>query len=67
MPARKKSTANKRSPTKVIIGRERFAKICAVEGIKPSAATKKRVARFDRDGLSAAERRRQIIKVYEKG
>jgi hypothetical protein len=67
MPTRKKSAAKKPVPTKLIIGRVRFAKISAVEGIKPSAAMKKRVARFDRAGLSPAERRREIIKAHKKG
>lgn len=66
MLIRKKSAANKRVATSRVIGRERFAKISAVEGIKPSGAMKKRVAQFDRDGLSAAERRREIIKAYKK-
>jgi hypothetical protein len=64
MPA-KKSAAKKRV-TKVVIGRERFAKISAVESITPSAAMRKRVAQFDRLGLSAAERRREIIKAHKK-
>jgi hypothetical protein len=57
----------KKRVTKVVIGRERFAKISAVEGIQPSAAMRKRVAQFDRQGLSAAERRREIIKAHKKG
>ncbi|WP_157195859.1 hypothetical protein [Bradyrhizobium sp. YR681] len=52
---------------KVVIGRARFAKISAVEGIVPSTAMKARVARFDRQGLSAAERRREIIDAHKKG
>jgi len=67
MPVPKKSVARKRAVSKLVIGRERFAKISAVEGIKPSAAMKKRVAQFDRDGLSPAERRREIIKAHKKG
>ncbi len=65
MPTRKKSSAKRIA--KVVIGRERFAKISAVEGIRPSAAMRKRVAQFDRQGLSAAERRREIIKAHKKG
>lgn len=52
---------------RVVIGRERFAKISAVEGILPSAGMKKRVAQFDREKLSAAARRREIIKAHKKG
>lgn len=66
MPGPKKSSAKKRVP-KVVIGRERFAMISAVEGITPSAAMRNRVAQFDRLGLSAAERRREIIKAHKKG
>jgi hypothetical protein len=65
MPSSKKSAAKKRVAPKVVIGRVRFARISAVEGIKPSAAMKKRVARFDRAGLSPAERRREIIKAHK--
>ncbi len=66
MQTRKKSAADKRAAATRVIGRERFAKISAVEGIKLSSAMKKRIAQFDRDGLSAAERRREIVKAYKK-
>jgi hypothetical protein len=60
--------SSKRTPSaKFVIGRERFTQISAVEGIKPSAAMKKRTAEFERQGLSPAERRREIIKAYRKG
>jgi hypothetical protein len=52
--------------TTTTIGRDRFEKICAVEGIKLTPAMKKRFAEFDRKGLSPAERRREILKVYGK-
>jgi hypothetical protein len=65
MPAPKKTTSKKRA-AKHVIGRERFAKISAVEGIKPSPAMSRRIAEFDQQGLSAAERRREIIKAYKK-
>jgi len=51
----------------ITLGRERFAKISAVEGIKLTADMKKRAAEFDRLGLSAGERRRSIISTYRKG
>jgi hypothetical protein len=53
-------------PQTITIGRDRFEKICAVEGIKLTVAMKKRFAEFDRKGLSTAERRREIIKIYDK-
>jgi DUF1009 family protein len=49
-----------------VIGRDRFEKISAVEGIKVTAAMKKREAEFDRDGLSAEQRRRLIIEAHRK-
>ena len=67
MPIRKKTDPGKRISAQFVIGRERFAQISAVEGIKPTAAMKKRAAEFERQGLSPAERRREIIKVYRKG
>jgi hypothetical protein len=50
----------------MILGRERFAKISAVEGIELTAGMKKRVADFDRRGLSGEERRLAIIRAYRK-
>jgi hypothetical protein len=67
MPVAKKTSPSKRVSAKFVLGRERFALISAVEGIKPTAAMKKRAAEFERRGLSPAERRREIIKVYRKG
>jgi hypothetical protein len=67
MAARKKSGVNKRISAKFVIGRERFAQISAVEGIKPTATMKKRAAIFEKQGLTPAERRREIIKTYRKG
>jgi len=65
MPARTKPTSIKRSTSKFVIGTERFSKISAVEGIKLTPAMKKRAASFDELGLTAAERRREIIKIYK--
>jgi hypothetical protein len=66
MPTRTKSGANKRASAKFVIGMERFTRISAVEGIKPTAAMKKRSERFEREGLSPAQRRKEIIKAYTK-
>uniref|UniRef100_Q07TS7 Uncharacterized protein n=1 Tax=Rhodopseudomonas palustris (strain BisA53) TaxID=316055 RepID=Q07TS7_RHOP5 len=49
-----------------VIGRDRFEQISAVEGIKVTAAMKKREAEFDRDGLTAEQRRRSIIDAHRK-
>jgi hypothetical protein len=67
MPIQKKSGSNKRVSAKFVIGRERFTQISAVEGIKFTGAMKERSARFERDGLSHAERRKEIIKAHKKG
>ena len=52
---------------KATLGRERFAKISAVEGIELTALMRQRIAEFDRRGLSAAERRRSIVRFYRNG
>jgi hypothetical protein len=44
-----------------ILGRERFARISAVEGIALTPAMRADLERFDREGLTAAERRRAIL------
>ena len=51
----------------VILGRHRFAKISAVEGIELSPAAKKRAAEYDRLGLSSEERVRRIVAIHRKG
>jgi hypothetical protein len=48
------------------IGRARFAKISAVEGIVLTPGMEKRIADFERAGLSAKERRESIIRAYRK-
>ena len=67
MPNRKKTVANDRlASAELVIGRERFVRISAVEGIVPTAAMKKRLADFEKRGLTAAERRKEIIKAHSK-
>jgi hypothetical protein len=51
----------------IILGRDRFARISAVEGIELTPAMKRRAAEFDRRGLSGEERRRSIIRLYRGG
>ncbi len=48
------------------LGQDRFAKISAVEGIVLTRQMRSRIAEFDRQGLSAEERRRAIIRAYRK-
>ncbi len=66
---KKRGSPPKQRSTKtgLVIGRERFAKISAVEGIELSPDMKRRAADFDRRGVSGAERRRAIVRAYRKG
>jgi hypothetical protein len=48
------------------LGRERFAKISAVESIELTPSMKQRAAEFERHGLSAEERRRAIVRAHRK-
>lgn len=50
-----------------VIGRRRFEKISAVEGIVLNERMVARVAEFDRRSASAEERRSTIIRAYRKG
>jgi hypothetical protein len=43
-----------------VLGRDRFARISAVEGVALTPEMRAALERFDRDGLSAAERRSAI-------
>jgi len=56
----KAATAGKR----FALGRDSFAKISAVEGIRLTREMKQDFREFDRKGLSAAERRRAIVNKY---
>lgn len=49
-----------------VVGRARFAKICAVEGIHLTPAMEKRAAEAGRKGLTADEYRRTIVSSYRK-
>jgi len=54
----------KRSNSRPVIGHDRFAKISAVEGIPRNAELDADFRRFDARKLSAAERRRLLIRKY---
>ena len=58
-----------RRPTKIgtVIGRDRFAKISAIEGVELTEAAKMRAAKFENLGLSADERIRAIVAAHRKG
>jgi hypothetical protein len=47
-----------------VLGRERFAKISAVEGVARTPAMKEQEKEFDRQGLTVEERHREIIRTY---
>jgi hypothetical protein len=49
-----------------VVGRERFAKISAVEGIQLSKSMKARAMEADRAGLSDQQKREAIIAVHRK-
>lgn len=50
----------------ITLGRDRFARISAVEGIVVSPAGKQRAEEADRLGLSGEERRLRIERAYRK-
>jgi len=52
---------------KFTLGRERFAKISAVEGLKLTPEMKRRIAELDRKGLKSEERIRAIVAAHRKG
>ena len=53
-----------RSGSTYTVGRERFAKISAVEGIRTSRRVDQDFRDFDKKGLSPAERRRELANKY---
>lgn len=58
------SKSSKRVAKGYVLGRERFAKISAVEGISLTPAMEADFREFERKGLSAEDRRRIIGKKY---
>jgi hypothetical protein len=75
IPTMKKLKSSKAKGSKVprnsktgefTIGRDRFAKISAVEGIALTKQMRMRSAEFDKMGMSAEERRSAIIRSYRK-
>ena len=51
-------------PAGFMIGRVAFEKISAVEGIRPTEASRSRAIESELRGLSAEERRREIIRAH---
>jgi hypothetical protein len=50
-----------------VVGRVRFAKISAVEGIHLTEAMEERATEADRKGLTPEEYRRTIVRSHRKG
>jgi len=60
------SKSVKRTSKGYVLGRSRFAKISAIEGIRMTAAMEADFHEFERKGLSAEDRRRAIGRKYGK-
>ncbi len=66
MPKSKRPVAKAKKTGGFVIGRDGFAKISAVEGIRLTPAMKKRATDAERRGLSAEEYRETIVRSYRK-
>lgn len=66
MAKQKKPIAKGVKAGSFVVGRARFAKISAVEGIHLTPAMEKRAAEAGRKGLTADEYRRTIVRSYRK-
>jgi hypothetical protein len=67
MAKQKKPRAKSAKTGRFVIGSAGFGKISAVEGIRLTAAMKKRAGDARAQGLTAEEYRRTIIRSYRKG
>ena len=67
MAKQKKTIAKGAKTGRFLIGSAGFGKISAVEGIRMTAAMKKRAGDARTKGLTAEEHRRMIIRSYRKG
>ena len=67
MAKQKKTIAKNAKTDRFVIGSAGFGKISAVEGIRMTAAMKKRAGDARAKGLTAEEYRRTIIRSYRKG
>jgi len=63
----KKPATTRDAKASFTLGREGFARISAVEGIRLSADMEERFRDFDRQGLSAGDRRKTIARTFVKG
>jgi hypothetical protein len=62
--SKKQSSSHSKPVKRYVLGRNRFGKISEVEGIRLSRPMKRAFTEFDRKGMSAAERRQQIIRRF---
>jgi hypothetical protein len=67
MAKQKKTAAKGAKAGGFVVGREHFAKISAVEGIRLTEVMEKRAAEAGRAGLTAEEYRRTIVRSHRKG
>lgn len=58
--------APKTAKTGLVLGLSGFVKISAVEGVKLTAASRQMFAQFDRQGLTAQQRRKVIADKHAK-
>lgn len=56
----------KNTGARIILGMGAFEKISAIEGVRLKADSKQMFVDFDRRGLSADQRRREIIKKHAR-
>ena len=66
MPKAKRSGTKAKKKGGFVIGRDSFAKISAVEGVRLTPTMKKRATIANRKGLSAEEYRQTILRSYRK-
>jgi hypothetical protein len=65
--AKQRKTAAKGTKVRgFVVGRARFAKISAVEGIQLTQVMEERTSEASRKGLTADEYRRTIVRSYRK-
>jgi hypothetical protein len=59
-----KDTKSRRRSRAFVLGRDRFARISEIEGIRTTREQDEEFQRFDREGLSASDRRRILRAKY---
>jgi hypothetical protein len=67
MTKRKRTDAKRTKSSAFVLGKDGFAKISAVEGIRLTDAMEKRASDARAKGLSAEEHRDTIIRSHRKG